>query len=187
VVEPAQGAIAVLEAVPGAQVDVRRDGEVVLSETAPGVEMAAATAEPGSLMTLGPLDDGAYVVSQTVNGQRGLLSAPVELITEVPTVEPPAPVAETPAPVAEPPAPVAETPAPVAEVAPPVEEAPAAEARGPSVTTLPRTGADLGVLPMVAVLLIALGVWATLMARLGGHRAVARAWSAGRWRAPGGN
>ncbi|WP_157041736.1 hypothetical protein [Nitriliruptor alkaliphilus] len=54
-------------AVPRAEVQLRQDGEVV------------ATANPAGQATFAGLEPGTYVTAQTIDGQRSLLSHPVEV------------------------------------------------------------------------------------------------------------
>jgi pimeloyl-ACP methyl ester carboxylesterase len=65
----AGGGVNVEGAEPGATVALRRAGTVV----------ASATADSGGRAHLGPVGLGTYVVSQTVDGQRSALSAPVAI------------------------------------------------------------------------------------------------------------
>jgi hypothetical protein len=56
-------------AAPGAEVQLRRDGEVI----------ATRTANANGRATFAPVDPGTYVIAQVVDGQRSLLSEPVEV------------------------------------------------------------------------------------------------------------
>lgn len=68
----------------GATVELRRDGEVI----------ATATATPRGRAVIPAVESGTYVLAQSVDGQRGLLSDPVTI--EVPGSEPRDPSAEAP-------------------------------------------------------------------------------------------
>ena len=59
---------------PGAEVQLRTGGEVV----------ASARANPQGRATIAPVTSGTYVVTQVVDGQRGILSEPTELVTARP-------------------------------------------------------------------------------------------------------
>jgi hypothetical protein len=54
---------------PRAEVQLRRDGEVI----------ATTTANPNGRATFAPVEPGTYVVAQLVGGQRSLLSEPIEV------------------------------------------------------------------------------------------------------------
>jgi len=75
-VEVRGASVHVAGAEPRAEVQLRADGEVV----------ATARANPQGRATIARLAAGTYVITQVVDGQRGLLSEPTELIT----VRPPA-------------------------------------------------------------------------------------------------
>jgi hypothetical protein len=59
---------------PHAEVQLRARGEVI----------ASARANPQGRATIAPVAIGTYVITQVVDGQRGMLSAPTELVTAGP-------------------------------------------------------------------------------------------------------